>query len=431
MKRNVLDSNLFFFCCFLIFPLLIPLATNAGSYLDSAHGNPTNGVNRVDISLQGYSTGNCNHCHEQHGQIDGNEPVPEGGGPSVFGLFAANFNSLATPPYDESDNICFSCHNDFGSVMQVTNYNFAQTFGGYTGGGFSITSILDAFTPPPGTPHSQHNLSDVWNFSRATFPYFKDTSNPCTACHNPHSAKRNKANPTDPTFTAISKPSDHNALWGDDLSERMSNYTYQPPYMYNSTGTYEPGGTANHDGSKMPDYSSFCTDCHNETNTIWSTALGRDLYKFNWAVEKHGGGAAISGGMGGGGGGMGAALNAPYSQTLVGQYSLSCTDCHEPHGSSNVFLIRTAVNKRATTIPAGRGKWHELCASCHSSIPQAHHQLFQGCTMQCHYMEWNPEISAYDTVYRECVVCHYHGSTKVFNGTTQTYETYNGGEHVF
>jgi len=394
--------------------------------MDSAHGNITTGVNRLDISTKGYSRGNCAHCHEQHSQIEGLEPAPVNGGPSAFSLFSNNYNTLASqPPYAESDNFCFYCHNNFGSVMQITNYNFSRTFGSYLGGALAVDSILDAFTPNAGDNHSQHNLYDVWNFSRNQFTYFIDQSNPCTACHNPHLAKQNKAHVTDPTFTAISKPSDHGNLWGDDLTERMDSHnTYQPPLVYNSSSTYEPGGTADHDGSNMPDYIDFCTDCHNNTNTIWSTALGRNLEKFNWNIEKHGGGSATND--------NGVDVISPYTDTSLGQYVLSCTDCHEPHGSSNNFLVRTAVNRLEVTIPGGRGDWRDLCATCHSAIPAKHHTITPGdCAMQCHYQEWNPDINAIDTVYRECIVCHFHGNTKIYNGTTQMYETYNGGEHLF
>ena len=42
-----------------------------GPYLDSAHGSSAYGVNRDRTAAVGYATGNCAHCHEQHGSIDG------------------------------------------------------------------------------------------------------------------------------------------------------------------------------------------------------------------------------------------------------------------------------------------------------------------------------------------------------------------------
>lgn len=44
----------------------------AGPYLDSTHGDTTNGVDRS--SMTGYATGNCGHCHEQHAPESAGEP---------------------------------------------------------------------------------------------------------------------------------------------------------------------------------------------------------------------------------------------------------------------------------------------------------------------------------------------------------------------
>jgi hypothetical protein len=54
----------------------------------------------------------------------------------------------------------------------------------------------------------------------------------------------------------------------------------------------------------------------------------------------------------------------------VGKYVLCCTDCHEPHGSPNEFLLRTEVNGRTgiSTEPPeyyDHGQWEDLCDSCH------------------------------------------------------------------
>jgi len=319
-----------------------------GSYKESVHGNSTYGVKR----LSGYSQGNCAHCHEMHA------------GNGSFALFANNFDTtVTTGPYLQENNFCFYCHGPGG----ITNYDYSKTFGG-AHENVNATNIMDVFNQA-----SYHNLYDIWNFAKNNFDFFTSGSNPCVACHNPHIAKRNKANPGDPTFTAISLPSDHGNLWGDDTSERMDKYNYQPPYCYNKIG-FEPdctNDTASTQASKTPDYVTFCTNCHDMSNQIYSTTLGRDLKYINWNTEIHGKGN-----------GNATSLKSPYT---VGQtYVLSCMDCHEPHGSSNPYLLRSEVNGKGDISISGNRFYYFCYGSCHNEYHKG------------------PES--------KCGSCHYHGN---------------------
>ncbi|MCK4503903.1 MAG: hypothetical protein KAU22_12785, partial [Desulfuromonadales bacterium] len=174
--------------------------------------------------------------------------------------------------------------------------------------------------------------------------------------HNPHLAKDNAGNPQDPTFSAISKPSDHANLWGAGATETMGNrfgLDYEPLFCDNSHTTREPtaGSDVIQARNSTPDYVGFCTDCHTATANIYSTSLGRYLKKIDWGMggEKHGeartdsryprnsSGVPIIGG--------GAAVQAPYAPvSLTQDYTLSCLDCHEPHGSPNGMLLRRRIN---------------------------------------------------------------------------------------
>jgi len=311
----------------------------AGPYLSSAHGDSSYGVNRTATANSGYAQGNCAHCHEMHASIGGSEPAPAGGSASSFCLFADNFNtSKTTGPYIQADDFCFYCHCYTDSTIlqtsNFTNYDYSHTFAGYTTS--TPASIFAAFNQTG----SYHNLYDIQDFAKTNFSsFFKPDSNPCVACHNPHLVKRNKEHVTDPTYTAISRPSAHGELWGDSTGELMSNYTasYQAPYYYSST-SFEPGGTATYNGSTMPDYVSFCTDCHNASNVIHSNELGRNLRTIDWDNEKHGKGPAD----------VSICIDPPYASSYCTSSGLgkvlSCLDCHEPHGSSNMVLIRREVN---------------------------------------------------------------------------------------
>jgi hypothetical protein len=211
-------------------------------------------------------------------------------------------------------------------------------------------------------------------------------------------------------------------LWGDGAGEKMSDYTagYQAPHRFNPPPiTYEPDGSATQDGSNLTDFVSFCTDCHNDSNIISSTPLGRDLYTVNWDVagpdlQKHGKGIASD-----------ACINIfpPYQVAQCGNYVLACTDCHEPHGSPNIFLIRKEVNGGEVTVDTGTGQgpdgldnkeWVFLCEQCHDGLRLDGYHTHPDfvppdssgdCSaLQCHVVLGN---------YRPCGECHYHSNIDI------------------
>ncbi|AMM40354.1 cytochrome C family protein [Candidatus Desulfofervidus auxilii] len=358
----------------LFFFFLFYSVAYAGSYTSSAHGNSSYGVNRSSIS--GYSTGNCAHCHEQHAMIGGTEPKPASGSASPFCLFADNFSGKTSNPYNQSDNFCFYCHcyTDATSLQtpNFTNYNYSRTFGGYTTS--SIYSIYKAFNQ-----NSYHNLYDIWDFAKTNFSsFFKEDSNPCSVCHNVHLAKRNKENPDDPTYSAISKPSDHFNLWTNTMNDYAPN-KYQAPYRY-SSGCEPDGGSCNDltiQAQKTPDYVTFCQDCH----VYNMSSYGLSHTPINWNTDKHGNAIRSRNER------MGQPIiKPPYDVTAVFNYVLSCLDCHEPHGSySYKYLIRKEVNGNITNVTADtHDDWKTLC-------------------LRCHYREHTN---------KSCLECHYHGSGK-------------------
>ena len=136
---------------------LSSLASNctAGDYLDSAHGDPSDGVERP--SMSSYATGNCAHCHEQHGSVGGSEPSPNTpAGPDVY-LEAAN-----------EEELCFACHGTtpVGTAPDIeTDITTANNYG----------HLSQNYT---GIHKAGETLSDI-----------SDTKHiECTDCHNPHAA---------------------------------------------------------------------------------------------------------------------------------------------------------------------------------------------------------------------------------------------------
>ncbi len=388
----------------------------AGPYTDSAHGDAIDGVCRKS-PFPDYAVGNCAHCHEQHASIDGAEPAPSSpAGPDVSLVFSDNYENQTTC-------FCFDCHKGVGSYQSIAFYNYNYSY--RAGGDSSIQcpgNILEAFSfidesgssvlNCGSTGGTSHKLTDIRNFVNGRWGYSAD-SNPCTACHDPHRAKR------DPYATGnrgwpVSRPSQHAdtstwELYGDELTERMSKYaTYQAP---RAASGYEPDGSTTQDGSNLTDYVTFCADCHDNSNIIYSNVLVRYLYTFNWNIEKHGNGAASDD--------AGTDLFPPYQDALCGSYVLACTDCHEPHGAPNIFLTRQKVNNGDVQVYTGTGagpdgrannEWVYLCGKCHQGLlaDDTHpHDAAQGlnCTT-CHTED--------RTEYKPCGDCHYHGNSAIY-----------------
>ncbi len=438
---------------FFVPPLLFSGPARAGSYLQSAHGSSTTGVSRPVMKTAGYSQGNCANCHEQHASVGGTEPAPVNGA-APYMLFAGNFDTSATGgPYSESDDFCFYCHDtSTASVIQpVANYDYSKVFGG---AGTSVDSIVAAFNQT-----SYHNLYDIQKFAIGStaptfFSWFTNYSNPCNACHNPHKARRNWSAPKNVTLSVISRPSAHFSLWGTTAAQTMGGVygtQYEPPYS--SSGFREPAtSSAATGGANTPDYVALCTDCHNSTNTIYSTTLGRNLIKIDWnsatTGDQHGRYPYFSNGT--------RTVKSPYSQTSGTNYVLSCLNCHEPHGSTNITLLRRRVNGGDLAVvgaittplpnplsPASTGNNNNrelgyLCMRCHqqdsgtgtstSNPPKwenVHHHVtgrpyrqVMGCS--CHGgggggggmggggMGSRPPI--------ECDKCHFHGATDAWVG---------------
>jgi hypothetical protein len=339
----------------------------AGVYADSAHGNTSYGVDRSGAT---YSTGDCAHCHET---VD---PAAATCGDNNFMLFYDDWVS-------QDDLLCIGCHSDSVDPQQVYNDTYSVSFGGRTSLP-EYDTVEEQFND--GT--AEHDLSAIRDLigNDAYGWGFSSDPDPCVACHAPHTAQRSvpviieeeKLN------TAIRRPSHYksaspaDARWGDDAGERMSDYVaqfsnavYQAPYygVYES-GVYEPSGNASpDDGSDMPDYVTFCLDCH-------QYAIG-SVAAVDWDNVAHGGLPPRVGVY---------AFKEPYN-TGTHNYVLSCVDCHEPHGGPGPTregrgLIRGWVNGQVTYPPTS-GNYDTFCYTCHPEPPNP-----MGPCEDCHMSPW-------------------------------------------
>jgi hypothetical protein len=369
--------------------------SSAGPYLQSGHGNGSYGVSRTRTAGFGYAQGNCAHCHEQHASIEGTELG--GDAPYNFALF---YDDWIT----KCDLLCFQCHSAISEDQPVTNYPYSVNFGGQPTFYGTIKKQFcddDSLYVNCG---SRHNLREIFRFVRnnANGWDFSAAPDPCVACHPPHTAQRNhpvsvgggKLN------TAIRLPSHYTSrdsdkiLWGDDGGERMSDYaasvagTYQAPYYGNNpSSTYEPANDSTSDGSNLPDYVTFCLDCHQYAQE--DEERGEAVKVIDWGSngDRHGGYPAndCTSWLQAEG-----SVRAPYSESPNSNYVLSCLDCHEPHGTKNrLHLIRRMINgedvSQVTKDPQGNcehNDWLPMCDRCHT-IDESHRN--DDCCSCCHF----------------------------------------------
>ena len=150
-------------------PIILWPASNctAGAYLDSAHGDSSDGVQRT--SMGAYATGNCAHCHEQHASVGGSEPSPNSpAGPDVY-LEAAN-----------EEELCFACHGTtpVGTAPDIETDVTTNTYG-----------------------HLSQNYSGIHRTNETLGNTTKHIE--CTDCHNPHAAGNTLHTPGSETAATV------------------------------------------------------------------------------------------------------------------------------------------------------------------------------------------------------------------------------------
>ncbi len=398
----------------------------APTYSNSAHGDTSYGVKRSATGFPtDYNNGNCAHCHEQHASIAGDEPLPDTpAGPDDYLLFSDNH-------VDQTTNFCFDCHNNTTTyaATAIVNRSYSYRAGEWTDD--TLNDIKEAFDT---ANTSYHQLDDIVTFITDEWGYTAD-SNPCVACHNPHTVQGDPENASTSVKSSatrgypVSRPTEHANLsttgtwniWGDQQTgetETMDDYTnyYQAPYRTGGVANgYEPDGSTTTDGSNLTDYVTFCQDCHTTdmntfglTNTPidWTTTGGES------GGDKHGKNVATDTS------GANINLKAPYlAAWTTSGLVLACTDCHEPHGApNNLMLIRAEINGTVLEANYDTPSSQDLkyvCNRCHTAstvddLEDIHHgdsnapyYGVSSCKTGCHADVKDGPI--------DCDHCHFHG----------------------
>ena len=292
---------------------------------------------------------------------------------------------------------CYGCHTD----GKVTNNALSNRVGHN-----SADDIQEAFGKS-----TKHALGKSFTIGSNSFTL------QCTSCHNPHldsgkywSAASGVSPITRPDFSdPINNPrAMGKSVWGDTASEKMNAYV--------GSGKYQTPNNDVFTGAQLPDYNTFCLDCH-------SSNIGKG--PVNWS-RMHG--TAAAGTPRGGAGpnwfgfGKGAGWDGddcvsdqatcwpvqqrgksyriftrtPYKQIeriANKNFVLACIDCHEAHGSARGGLIRERFN---TNDSGGCGTgstsgancadgslWNSFCNTCHYYYSDFHAGMSCG-NASCH-----------------------------------------------
>ncbi len=280
---------------------------------------------------------NCNNCH--------NGPNPS---PQFY------TNSIDYEKSTHGGKNCTDCHDVHGS------------------NGKGMTKEIDeGLCNKCHNGHEGHALNVQFGKNGKTY------SLECTSCHNVHIIS-GMYTTTVPNKSPVSKLSDITKVWGDDPTEKINILG----------GTYRTPSGDTFSGSQLPDYPTFCLDCHGVLQNEFGPHGGID-----WNSDNHG---LLSANEPNGYGtcpnwfacgkaegweddmcidgltcwpvlprGRGDQLfsRTPYNheERIAGtNFVLSCTDCHVTHESGIGSKLRSTVN-------GGPGStiWNDMCNDCH------------------------------------------------------------------
>ncbi len=351
--------------------------TDSASYETSAHGSTL-----------------CSDCHDVHG---------------TAGPFPAM--TLAG-----QETLCYGCHTE-GMVQNDALANNRP--GGYV----SADDVEEAFAKS-----RKHDLGAAFSVGGG------DYTLECVSCHNVHLVTGKYWDALE-VKSPVTRFTANTEVWGDEAGEKMDDFAarasgtggwyysvargrvavsdqpakYQPPKAGNGWDQEYPGDV-------VPDYTTFCLDCHSSQTSgsvgpiNWGQGIGCGWPEppgpgyVNWVTCSSPHGLALAArpsywgdvGMYGSSGnpdpifsepgvtrgrGAGHFMRWPYDSVHKNagvNFVMSCTDCHEAHGSNRGGMIRERFNVNANgdcgtggnPAPDGEncsdgGNWNSFCNACH------------------------------------------------------------------
>lgn len=304
------------------------------------------------------------------------------------------------------EGLCFVCHN--GEFVKNNNFSGDQE---------GIKQVFALISRHPVIDSEKSTLYDP------LFPNDPIKSDPiwarkiqCITCHNPGvvTGKTSEGGypltlPTEPEVPYTQKtvdgwPTLDNPPWPHDTPPKP--LLYARPYKEDPNPDEEGDEIFGPDEIDLPDFNSFCQTCHRQIAGRYGMSNNYSRLKYDPIrfIKGDGGGVVASHGLARGRESSidNLKLKEPFYSmrhdeegAVTANLYLSCTDCHEPHGSENPYLIRTMVNgKKGITV--GRDTFFELCDACHY--------------MANPWPGGYPHGSPGEMKERNCIECHNHSS---------------------
>ncbi|RJR17297.1 MAG: hypothetical protein C4581_08275 [Nitrospiraceae bacterium] len=403
-----------------------------GSCHDSTPGNTKkDGTGDTAPNVMGNGT-TFGYSITGHGKVSGNylrlswQATSDTGNPAAnrqcsacHDLSTTHFNNAADRlktgyANDASNGNCKQCHNP-GTVATAnpqwyTTYTDYQDSAHYATGNLKCTACHDVHgasgTNIGMTKLNQEALCNQGNChsgigghpgvgSTSFTVNSKNYTLECISCHNVHLVTGTYAQAAS-NKSPVTMFTNNTSVWGDDWNEKMD--------FYAGGGTYRTPTGESFTGAQLPDYASFCTDCHGQggaTNVPFGINWGSDPHGKGSANEPNGGGTCpnwyacgLATGWSGDdctgtdsqcwpvitrGKGDQLFSRTPYNheERIAGSnFVLSCTDCHTGHGSGN--LGRSNVNGGSFS-----GTWNSMCNNCHYYYSDWHAGMSCG-NASCH-----------------------------------------------
>jgi hypothetical protein len=278
---------------------------------------------RWDDETQSYYPEVIWDCPICHTGVNPNAPT------GVHGLISCSTCHVEKP----KEEICYQCHND-----PANSYHGVDIYAQFTAStdNYSGMGIKKQFYD---TVNTRHDVSDE---DQA----YSSASIECTNCHSAHLASR------------------ENILIDPDDGGTPFNQTVVHP---GSQGSYAP------EPQKIEvDSITFCLKCHDNTWATDGTVVGPDIIKdIAASYLDH---SAKGDEHGAASGSNNSVLRGPYASwgTSSGIPPMPCTDCHDPHGSSSIYHLRTLTDQCGVPITITSENIDDnivanWCSHCHNN----------------------------------------------------------------